>query len=85
MRIFLVQIQLNAVFFVSVITHIPVVAVDIIQPAPLLYDLHRAGAVFPRCETVPPLVFVAVAGLNAAAVGAVLLPAGIVIDALLCL
>lgn len=62
---------------------VPVVAVDIVQPAALLDDLHGAGDVLPRGEAVPPLVFLAIAGLDAAAVGALLLPAGVVVGALL--
>jgi len=64
---------------------VPVVAVDVIQPASLLDDLNGAGDVLPRGEAVPPLVFIAVAGLDPAAVGPLLLPAGVVVDALLCL
>lgn len=64
---------------------LPVVAVDVVQPAALLDDLHGARHVLPCCEAVPPLVLVAVAGLDAAAVGALLLPAGVVEGALLCL
>lgn len=64
---------------------LPVVAVDVVQPAALLDDLHQAGDVLPRGEAVPPLVLLAVAGLDAGAVGAVLLPAGVEVGALLCL
>lgn len=62
---------------------LPVVAVDVVQPAALLHDLHRARHVLPRGEAVPPLVLLAIAGLDAAAVGALLLPAGVVVGALL--
>lgn len=62
---------------------VPVVAVDVVQPAALLHHLHSARDVFPRGEAVPPLVLLAVAGLDAAAVGALLLPAGVVVDAFL--
>lgn len=49
----------------------------------MLDDLHGAGDVLPRGEAVPPFVFLAVARLDAAAVGALLLPAGVVVGALL--
>lgn len=62
---------------------LPVVAVDVVQPAALLDDFHGARHILPRGEAVPPLVLVAVAGLDAAAVGALLLPAGVVEGALL--
>ena len=62
---------------------VPVVAVDVVQPAALLDDLDGAGDVLPCGEAVPPLVFLAIAGLDAAAVGALLLPAGVVVGALL--
>lgn len=64
----------------------PVVAVDIVQPAALLHHLHGARDVLPRGEAMPPLVFLSGgAGFNPAAVGAILLPAGVVVSALLCL
>lgn len=64
----------------------PVVAVDIVQPAALLHHLHGARDVLPRGEAMPPLVFLpGGAGFNPAAVGAILLPAGVVVSALLCL
>lgn len=62
---------------------LPVVAVDIIQPASLLDNLHSPGDIFPCGETVPPLVFLAIAGFDAAAVSPLLLPAGVVVGALL--
>lgn len=63
--------------------HLPVVAVDVVQPAALLDDLHGTRHVLPRGEAVPSLVLLAIAGLDAAAVGALLLPAGVVVGALL--
>lgn len=63
--------------------NVPVVAVDVVQPAALLDDLYGPGDVLPRGEAVPPLVFLAIAGLDAAAVGALFLPAGVVVGALL--
>lgn len=66
--------------------HVPVVAVDVVQPAALLDDQHGARDVLPGGEAVPPLVLLSRgAGFNPAAVGAVLLPAGVVVGALLCL
>ena len=62
---------------------LPVVAVDVIQPAALLDDLHRARDVLPGGEAVEPLVLLTVAWLYAAAVGPLLLPAGVEVDALL--
>lgn len=64
-------------------TLVTVVAVDIIQPASLLDNLHSPGDIFPCGETVPPLVFLAIAGFDAAAVSPLLLPAGVVVGALL--
>lgn len=62
----------------------PVVAVDVVQPAALLDDLHGARDVLPGGEAVPPLVFLSGgAGFNPTAVGAILLPAGVVVGALL--
>lgn len=88
---FRVKSSVNQTFFICwmpgfpAVTHVPVVTVDVIQPASLLDDLHGARDVLPRGEAVPPLLFLTIAGLDAAAVGAVLLPAGIVEDALLSL
>lgn len=62
---------------------VPVVAVDVVQPAALLHHLHGARHVLPGGEAVPPLVLLVEAGLDAAAVGALLLPAGVVVGALL--
>ena len=62
---------------------LPVVAVDVIQPAALLDDLHGAGDVLPGGEAVEPLVLLTVAWLYTAAVGPLLLPAGVEVDALL--
>ena len=64
-------------------SRVPVVAVDVVQPAALLDDLDGSRDVLPRGEAVPPLVFLAIAGLDAAAVGALLFPAGVVVGALL--
>lgn len=64
-------------------SYLPVVAVDVVQPAALLDDLHGPRHVLPRGEAVPSLVLLAIAGLDAAAVGALLLPAGVVVGALL--
>lgn len=62
---------------------VPVVAVDVIQPAALLDDLHGSRDILPRGEAMSPLVFLAIAGLDATAVGALLFPAGVVVGALL--
>lgn len=71
-------------FFVH--PHVPVIAVDIVQPATLLDDQHGARGVLPSGEAMSPLVLLSRgAGFNPAAVGAILLPAGVVVGALLCL
>lgn len=73
-------------FCFFVYPHVPVVAVDIVQPAALLDNQHGARDVLPSGEAMPPLVFLSRgAGFNPTAVGAVLLPAGVVVGALLCL
>lgn len=61
----------------------PVVAVDVIQPAALLDHLYGARHILPGGEAVKPLVLVTVARFDAAAVGALLLPARVVVGAFL--
>lgn len=60
----------------------PVVAVEVIQPAALLDKLDGAGAVAPGRVAVQPLVLLTLAALQAALVGALQLPVGVVVDAL---
>lgn len=62
----------------------PVITIDVIQPAALLHDFNWSRNVLPRGKAVSPLILVTVAGLDPAAVGLVLLPVGVVVDALLC-
>lgn len=61
---------------------VPVIAVEVIQPAALLDELDGAGAVAPGGIAVQPLVLLALAALQAALVGALQLPVGVVVDAL---
>lgn len=65
---------------------VPVVAIDVIQPAALLHHCYVPGHVTPRGEAVQPLVLVSYAGLDAGAV-ALLLRARtvVVVHALACL
>lgn len=75
-------LEVSVVF--SVHPYSPVVAVDVVQPAALLHHLHGAGDVLPGGEAMPPLVFLSGgAGFNPTAVGTILLPAGVVVSALL--
>lgn len=79
----------NSILFVTDLislwcnTHRPVVTVDIIQPTSLLDHLHSARDILPRGEAVPPFVLFTIAGFDAAAIGALFLPAGVVVGALL--
>ena len=63
----------------------PVVAVEVVQPAAFLDELDGARAVAPGGVAVQPLVPLALAALQAALVGALQLPVGVVVDALPCL
>ena len=60
----------------------PVVAVEVVQPAAFLDELDGARAVAPGGVAVQPLVLLALAALQAALVGALQLPVGVVVDAL---
>lgn len=60
----------------------PVVAVEVVQPAAFLDKLDGARAVAPGGVAVQPLVLLALAALQAALVGALQLPVGVVVDAL---
>lgn len=60
----------------------PVVAVEVVQPAAFLDELDGARAVAPGGVAVQPLVPLALAALQAALVGALQLPVGVVVDAL---
>lgn len=61
---------------------LPVVAVEVVQPAALLDELDGAGAVAPGGVAVQPLVLLALAALQATLVGALQLPVGVVVNAL---
>lgn len=62
--------------------HVPVVAVDVVEPAALFDELDGPRAVLPRREAVSPLVFLSAAWLDSAAVRPVFLPVGVVEHAL---
>lgn len=64
---------------------LPVIAVEVIQPAAFLHQLDGARVVSPGGVAVQPLVLLPLAALHAALVGLLQLPVGIVIDALPCL
>lgn len=50
-------------------THVPVVTVDVVQPAALFHHLNQSGHVLPGGEAMEPLVFLSGAGDHVAEVG----------------
>lgn len=62
---------------------LPVVTVNIIQPAALFHNFNRSRNVLPCCKAVSSFIFIAIARFNATTICFVLFPATIVENALL--